>query len=84
MARHASQTNSLRLIRGVAEENVDPVKRDCAAADDRTGCDSAPEDIGSGKFPNRKQRSKHRHQNADARNPEGDTSYQAWIQKAAS
>ena len=72
------------LIQGVAEENVDPVEGDCAATDDCTGCDGAPEDVGSGKFPDRKQRCEHRHQNAGARNPERDGSYQAWIQKPTS
>jgi hypothetical protein len=71
------------LFRSFAEENINPVERDRAAADDCASGYRAPEDIRSGEVPNCEQRSKHRHQNAGARNPERDTSDQAWIEKAA-
>ena len=68
-----------QLFRGLAEENVDPIKRDRAAADHRTGCNCAPEDVGSRELPNGEQRSKHRHQDASAGDPEGNTSDETGI-----
>jgi len=46
----------LGLIRGLAEENVDPVESDCSAPDDSAGCNCPPKDVTSGKLPNRQQR----------------------------
>src|SRR6266508_650078 len=71
------------LIQGFAEENVGPIEGYRAAADDGTSCHRPPKNICTGEFPNCQQRGQHCHQNARARYPEGDTSHQAWVEKAA-
>ena len=72
------------LFQGIAEEDINPVEGDGTAADDCAGGYRAPQNVGAGEVPNCEQRRKHSHQDAETRNPEGEASDQARIQKAAS
>lgn len=53
-----------------AEQNVHPIKRDGAAADDGARRNGAPENICTREPPDRQQGSEHGHQNARTRDPE--------------
>ncbi len=81
--RHENQEARVTLVRGFAEESINPVERDGAAADDCTRGYRAPEDIGAGKFPDGEERREDGHEYAQAGYPEGDTSDHGWIQKPA-
>lgn len=52
------------LLRGFAEEDVDPVEGDCAAADHQASSNRAPENVGSRKLPDRQQGGQDGYQNA--------------------
>src|SRR6266849_254162 len=71
-------------VRAVSEERVDPRERDRAPADHGTRRHGAPQDVRAGKFPNRQETGHDRHEEADARRPEGQPPDHLGVQEAAS
>lgn len=72
-----------RLLRGLAEENVNPIEGYGTASDNRTGCHRTPENIGARKLPNSEERGKDRYQDADAGYPKGEAPNHLRIQEAS-
>ncbi len=71
-------------VRVVTEERVEPRERQRASSDHGTRRHGAPQDVRAGKFPNRQETGYDRHEEADARHPEGQPPDPLGIQEAAS
>ena len=67
----------------VTEERVDPRERDRTTANHDTRRHRAPQDVRAGEFPDRQQTGRDRHEDAQARRPEGKRPDHLGVQEAS-